>query len=455
VNRMRTAVVLFTRDLRVHDHPALATACANAERVVPLFVLDPALAGVSPNRDRFLAESLRDLRASLRRRGGDLVVRRGDPVAETLRVARTVGAEGIAVTGDVTRYAQRRQRRLRAEGERHRISVRVFAGNTIVAPGAVTPAGGGDHYRVFTPYLRAWHDAGWREELATPARITLPDAAVPVDGWASASTALDLLGTSPPGAVTGGEGAGRTALRSWLDRLADYERRRDDLATAGVTSGLSPYLRFGCLSPLSVARVALRDGSAGAQAFVRQLCWRDFYHQLTRAFPELGRSAYRRGAGEDWRDDPDALAAWAGGHTGVPVVDAAMRQLRAEGWLPNRARMITASFLCAHVGADWRAGAAEFHRWLLDGEVPSNCGNWQWTAGTGTDQNPYRRFNPVRQALRFDPDGAYVRRFVPELAGVPGPAVHQPWRLPAVRRAALRYPPPLDPRRGDAVWLRP
>jgi deoxyribodipyrimidine photo-lyase len=414
---MRTAVVLFTRDLRVHDNPALAAACANAEQVVPLFVLDPALGTLSPNRTRFLHQALADLRSSLRERGGDLVIRMGDPVAEAIEVARSVQAEGIGMAADVSAYARRREDGLRRECERHRIALRLFPGVTVVDPGAVRPGGGGSSYRVFSPYFRAWQGAAWRDEVATPERITLPQA--------------------------------RRRLATWLRHLGPYADLHDDMAADG-TSRLSPYLRFGCLSPLELANAAHEN-----EAFVRQLCWRDFYYQVAAAFPQLSVQPMRPAADTEWRDDKDALQHWQDGLTGVPIVDAGMRQLRAEGWMHNRARLITAAFLTKHLGLDWRPGVQWFFRWLLDGDVPNNSGNWQWVAGTGNDTRPYRRFNPIRQAERFDPSGVYVRRYVPELKAIEGVAVHQPWRLPADTRRGLDYPGPLESHRDEAVWLRP
>ncbi|HEX8629434.1 MAG TPA: deoxyribodipyrimidine photo-lyase [Catenuloplanes sp.] len=442
---MRTVVVLFTRDLRVHDHPALAAAAANAERVVPLFVLDPTLLGRSPNRDRFLHQCLADLRDALRARGADLLVRRGDPVAETIAVATGVGAEGVAVTGDVSRYARRRETRLRAECDQHRLSLRIFPGLSVVEPGVLRPGGGG-HYKVFSPYHRAWEATKWRDEVATPRRLTLPD------GVASGDLPDPPPGESPR-AAAGGEQVARRALRDWLDHLDGYAERHNDLPADG-TSRLSPYLRFGCLSPLVVAHLARERAGAGPAAFLRQLSWRDFYYQVALAFPQLSTNAYRTAGETRWRYDTDALHAWQDGDTGVPVVDAGMRQLHQEGWMHNRARLITASFLTKHLGLDWRDGVRWFSRWLLDGDVANNSGNWQWVAGTGNDTRPYRRFNPIRQAQRFDPDGAYVRRYVPELAELPGPEIHQPWRLPAQLRQRLPYPAPMESHRDEAVWLR-
>ena len=441
---MRTAIVLLTRDLRIRDNPALAAACANAERVVPLFVLDPDLTGRSANRTRFLHQALADLRDGLRGRGGDLVVRTGDPVAEAIRLARSVSAEGIGTAADVSTYARRRERRLREECDRHRIALRLFPGVTVVDPGSLRPGGGGAAYRVFSPYHRAWRAAQWRSEVAVPKRITLPDGVDP-------GHLPDIPAGESPDAAAGGETEARRRLRAWLRHIDPYEDLHDDLAADG-TSRLSPYLRFGCLSPLEVADAALTHQ---AEAFVRQLCWRDFYYQVALDFPRLSTRAYRPAGDHDWRDDPEALRHWQDGLTGVPVVDAGMRQLRAEGWMHNRARLITAAFLTKHLGIDWRHGVDWFFRWLLDGDVPNNSGNWQWVAGTGNDTRPYRRFNPIRQAQRFDPEGEYVRRYVPELKGVEGGAVHQPWRLPEAVRGGLDYPGPLESHRDEAVWLRP
>ena len=444
---MRTAIVLLTRDLRVGDNPALANACANAEHVVPLFVLDPGLQRLSANRVRFLHEALADLRRRLRSLGGDLVIRRGDPVAETITLARSVGAEGVAMAADVTAYARRRERRLQQECDTHRISLRLFPGTAILSPGAVRPGGGSDHYKVFTPYYRAWENAKWRAEVVTPGRISLPP-----------DVEVGELPAPPPGdspaAATGGETEGRRRVTAWLDQLGPYDNLHDDLAADG-TSRLSPYLRFGCVSPLALANAARTKDGGGPAAFVRQLAWRDFYYQVAYAFPKLSTEAYRTTNDTNWRTDPEALRHWQDGLTGVPVVDAGMRQLQAEGWMHNRARLITAAFLTKHLGIDWRAGVQWFFRWLLDGDVPNNSGNWQWTAGTGNDTKPYRRFNPIRQAERFDPDGVYVRRYVPELRSIEGKAVHQPWRLPDGLRQSLGYPGPLESHRDEAVWLRP
>jgi deoxyribodipyrimidine photo-lyase len=435
---MSARIALFTRDLRIHDNPLLS----GAGEVVPLFVLDPRLRDLSANRQRFLHQSLADLRTSLRERGADLVIREGDPVAETVKLAREVDASTITMAGDVTDYAQRRERRLRDE----RFQVEIVPGVTVLPPGAVRPGGGGNSYRVFTPYFKSWEKAAWRKVTATPDTITMP-----------AGIAPGILPKTPDGespeAIAGGETEARLRLRDWLKSLPQYGDEHDDMA-ADNTSRLSAYLRFGCLSPLELAVAAKSDDSPGAQAYLRQLCWRDFYYQVTAAFPRISTQAMRPAADQNWRYDDDALQHWKDGLTGVPIVDAGMRQLRAEGWMHNRARLITAAFLTKHLGIDWRPGLQWFFRWLLDGDVPNNSGNWQWTAGTGNDTRPYRRFNPIRQAQRFDAEGVYVRRYVPELKNVAGVAVHQPWRLPEPVRRGLDYPGPLESHRDEAVWLR-
>ncbi|BCJ43782.1 deoxyribodipyrimidine photo-lyase [Actinoplanes ianthinogenes] len=430
---MGARIALLTRDLRIHDNPLLS----GDGEIVPLFVLDPRLAGLSANRQRFLHQCLADLRNTLRERGGDLVIREGDPVAETVRLAREVDATEVWVAGDVTDYAQRRERRLREA----RLDLTVTPGVTVLPAGAVRPGGGGDSYRVFTPYWKAWEKTRWRVPAATPRKIAMPDSI-------AAGTLPELPAGDSPDAIPGGETEARRRLRSWMREISRYDDEHDDLA-ADNTSRLSAYLRFGCLSPLELALAAKADDSPGAQAYLRQLAWRDFYYQVTAAFPKISTEAMRPKADTGWRYDEDAFQHWQDGLTGVPVVDAGMRQLRAEGWMHNRARLITAAFLTKHLGIDWRLGLQWFFRWLIDGDVPNNSGNWQWTAGTGNDTRPYRKFNPIRQAQRFDPQGDYVRRYVPELKGVDGVAVHQPWRLPG-----LDYPGPLESHRDEAVWLR-
>jgi deoxyribodipyrimidine photo-lyase len=414
------AVVLFTRDLRAHDHPALAAAARAHAELVPLFVLDDRLLR-STNRVAFLLDALADLRARL---GGALVVRRG----RAEEVVAGLEPAAVYLTSDTGPFGRARERALRAVAPVH-----AFPGTGVVEPGAVTPAGG-DHYRVFTPYWRAWRGAERRSLEAPVEAARLPDG---IDPGALPSLGELGLGEPSPELPLGGETEGRRRVERFLeDGLASYGERRDLLAVDG-TSQLSPYLRFGCISPLELANATERP-----EDFLRQLCWRDFSLQLRAAFPRLSCDDYRP-RGRTWRHDADAFDAWRTGRTGVPVVDAGMRQLRREGWMHNRARLLTASFLVKRLGIDWRLGLAHFDELLVDGDPASNAANWQWVAGTGTDPRPNRVFNPIRQARRFDPDGDYVRRFVPELGGLDARDVHEPWRLGRAALAELGYPPPL------------
>ncbi|WJV44115.1 cryptochrome/photolyase family protein [Streptomyces flavofungini] len=440
---MTVAVVLFTSDLRLHDHPPLRAALAAADEVVPLFVRDPAVhaAGFdAPNRSAFLADCLTDLDRALRERGGRLVVR-GGPVAEVVsRVVTECGASEVHMAAGVTTHAHRRERRLRDALATCGAALHLHdAVITAVAPGALTPAGK-DHYAVFTPYLRRWSQELLRQVLPAPRAVRVPDE---VHGERLPSR--DGLSGLSPDLPDGGETAGRARLSRWTrSSLAGYEDGHDDLA-GDTTSRLSPYLHFGALSPVEVVQRARAHGGAGAEAFVRQVCWRDFHHQVLAARPDASVQEYR-GHRDRWRTEANAaddIAAWREGRTGYPVVDAAMRQLAHEGWMHNRGRLLAAGFLTKTLYVDWRIGARHFLRLLVDGDIANNQLNWQWVAGTGTDTRPHRVLNPVRQGLRFDPTGAYVRRWVPELKNVDERLVHEPWRLPRAERAALDYPDPL------------
>lgn len=431
-----TALVVFTRDLRVDDHPALARATREAERVVPLFVFDDAILGSAynrPNRTGFLLESLRDLDRALQKLGGGLVVRRGDWATEVAELVRGVDATAVHVSDDVSGYAATRLERLARSVP---VAVQRAPGITVVPPGELVPGGEGDHYKVFTPYYRRWLEARRRHVEPAPERVLLPDG---VDRGELPALADLVDGERAPEVAPGGARAGHERLEHWLDSgLRGYADHHDDLP-ADATSRLSPYLHFGCLSPLEVLRAAALHQGEGPDAFVRQLCWRDFYAQILAARPAAAWADYVD-RGDRWRDDPEAVEAWKDGRTGYPVVDAAMRQLRVEGFVHNRARMVVASFLTKDLYVDWRVGARHFLDHLVDGDLAQNNLNWQWVAGTGTDTNPHRVFNPTVQGQRFDPDGDYVRRYVPELRAVKDGSVHDP--DPKVRRA-YAYPDPI------------
>jgi deoxyribodipyrimidine photo-lyase len=426
------AVVVFTRDLRVRDHPALRAAAAGDGPVVPLFVIDDAVLGAAhgcANRAGFLVESLADLDRSLQDRGAGLVVRRGDWVHEVAAVAKACGAGEVHVSEDVSGYARKRLDRLAGALD---VEVHRHPGITVVPPEDVMS---GEHeYKVFTPYFRKWKAAGWRAPVAAPRSLALPRGLE----RGSIPDAADLVrGERSPDVVPGGETEGLARLRRWAaSSLARYDDHHDDLP-GDDTSRISAYLHLGCLSPLEVAS-KLGDREGGGP-FVRQVCWRDFYHQVLAARPDAAYRDYRPG-NRSWHHDDEALEAWKAGRTGYPIVDAGMRQLQREGWMHNRARLVTASFLTKDLYLDWRAGAAHFMDWLVDGDLANNQMNWQWVAGTGNDTNAYRIFNPLRQAERFDPAGDYVRRYVDELADLDARSIHSP---SSEQRAERDYPEPI------------
>jgi deoxyribodipyrimidine photo-lyase len=442
-----TRIVVFTRDLRVHDNPVLAAAAAGADAVLPVFVRDDRIAanGFSGEpRQRFLDAGLADLDRALRGLGAALVIRHGDLATEVARLADRYDAESVHIAADVSGFSTHRRQRLRRAlaGTRSEL-VEHQAVTTIQPAGAITP-NGSDHFSVFTPYYRHWLQVPRRPSVPSPDRLRLPAGAdngrVPesgaVYGW------------------LGGETEARTRANAWFaDGLARYEERHDDLA-ADATSHLSPYLHLGHLSPSELATKAAERPSPGSTAFLRQLAWRDFHAQVLAARPGAAWQDYRP-RGDRWSGPDSALDAWRAGTTGFPLVDAGMRQLAAIGWMHNRARLVVGSFLTKTLYLDWRLGARHFLDHLVDGDLANNNLNWQWVAGTGTDTRPSRVLNPVRQAERYDPDGAYIRRWVPELADLSDAAdVHQPWRLPAARRRALGYPDPVvDLAEGRARFL--
>ena len=422
-----TSVVLFTRDLRVADHPALAAACADAEQVVPLFVLDPALLDTSANRSRFLLECLHDLDASLTRMGGRLIIREGAVVAEALRTAVEAGVTHIHMIRDVSAFARRRQERLAAGCQSNGIALHLHPGAEVVAPGTVVPIGK-PAYKVFTPYHRAWLAAADTDLAPAPRVIRLPQGINP-----GRLPAASSIRAESPDLPRGGEKVGRRRLHRFLgSELASYGDSRDRVDLEG-TARLSPYLRFGCVSPREL--FARADDLPGAEPFLRQLAWRDFFRQ---------QEAADGNAGPDARCPQhklDLLDAWQRGMTGVPFVDAGMRQLRREGWMHNRARLVTSSFLHRRLGVPWQEGARYFDRLLVDGDPAVDVGNWRWSAET-SDPRRALPLNPIRQARRYDPQGDYVRRYVQELKDTDTRRIFEPWKAPELLKRT-GYPAPI------------
>ncbi|OBG40662.1 deoxyribodipyrimidine photo-lyase [Mycobacterium sp. E3198] len=402
----------FRRDLRLHDHPALAAAARDDGDVLACFVVDPRLEASSGRRRlQFLGDSLRRLRDDL---DGRLLVTRGRPEVQIPRIATEIGASAVHVSEDFAPYGMRRDERVRAALD----SVRLVATGSpyLVSPGRVVKKDGSP-YRVFTPFLRAWREVGWRAPAKSgaavarwldPARLAIPRCEIPDPG-----AALD---------VTAGEAAARKQWKAFVDNaLHRYSDERDRPDVAG-TSRMSAHLKFGSIHPRTLA-ADLDLRGAGAQAFLRELAFRDFYADVLHHWPASAWHNWNNQFdGIQTDEGPEAerrLQAWKAGQTGFPFVDAGMRQLHQTGFMHNRVRMIVASFLVKDLHLPWQWGAAWFLDQLVDGDMANNQHGWQWCAGSGTDAAPYFRvFNPVTQGARFDPSGDYIRRWVPELRAV-------------------------------------
>ena len=474
------ALVWFRRDLRVHDHPALCAALASRGQVVPVFCLDDRLLHgrhASGPRTAFLLECLSDLDRQLAERGARLVIRHGPPERELPALAGETGAREIHLSRDPGPYEAIRGRRVRAALEQAGVTGHAHPGVSVVNDVRAIRTGQGRPYTVFTPFYRNWERVSRRPVLDPPKRIDMPAKTRPGRVPSLASLGLEQEVAQP---APGGERAGLTRLAEFLDgAVADYDSGRDQAGTDG-SSRLSPYLRFGCLSPRAVedqlpggvgavatgeAKGPSAEGPAtggpsgegsaagGSAALRRQLCWRDFYQHVLVHHPDNAQQEFQlryRGT-LAWTGGDEEFTAWTEGRTGFPLVDAGMRQLRREGWMHNRVRLMVGSFLTKDLGIDWRRGEDWFMRLLLDGDQASNNGNWQWIASVGVDPQPaFRRiYNPSLQQERFDPGGRYVRRYVPELARVPDKYLAEPWRMPEdeQERAGCRigqdYPGPI------------
>jgi deoxyribodipyrimidine photo-lyase len=407
-------VLWFRRDLRLTDHPALLAAVdeARATRgsVLPLFVVDPGLmASGGPNRRAYLARTLAALDRSL---DGSLTLRWGRPEDVVPAVVEETGASVVFATGDCAPYGRRRDGRVAVTLADAGRQLRLVGSPYAVAPGRVV-SGQGSPYKVFTPFRRGWAAHGWPEPSGRPVGVR----------WERGTSDLALDDLEPElGTVTAVlPAAGEEAAAELVDRFLsgpvdayDDDRNRPDRPG---TSRLSPHLRFGTIHPRQI--LARTPPGRSGEVFRSELAWREFYADVLWHRPESAwESLAPTGAYLRWDTGPEADArfqAWVEGRTGYPLVDAGMRQLQAEGWMHNRVRMLTASFLVKDLHIAWQRGAALFMDLLIDGDLASNNHGWQWVAGTGTDAAPfYRIFSPDRQAERFDPTGAYVTRYVPE-----------------------------------------
>jgi deoxyribodipyrimidine photo-lyase len=425
------AAVWFRRDLRLGDNPAWSSATRSGDEVVPVFVLDPQLWNrASTPRRAMLAGHLRALDEDLAERGGRLHVVEGEPATALPELVVRLDVDTVHWNADYTPYARRRDSAVAS-------SVRSVThhGQLVHAPGSILTKAGG-RYRVFTPFHRRWAemDIDPTPPAGTAKLSSDPGTGVPETG---------------PAPLPAGEAAALDRLESFDQRVDEYveERDRPDLDT---TSRLSIDLKWGTIGPRTIID-RLGTHTAGRAAFIRQLAWRDFYADLLDSAPESIDAALRpEYRAIHWDDDPRDIEAWKSGRTGYPIVDAGMRQLLSEGWMHNRVRMIVASFLVKDLLVDWRLGERHFRHHLLDVDVASNVGNWQWAAGTGADAAPYFRiFNPVSQSKKFDPAGQYIRRWVPELSDLGNDDIHEPWLSGPLDLAAAgvvlgdNYPEPI------------
>ncbi len=442
---MQPVILWLRRDLRLRDNTALQAALDSGTPIMPLFIFDPMLLQgerFSAARLKFMLAGLEALAADLRAMGRNLLVRHGDPLTVLVDLVSTTNAAALYFNRDYSPYAIKRDSGLAAT-----LGIPVYAYDDALLhpPDAVLKADG-DPYVVYTPFKRAWlalpkpdvlhydltaehfHDL---RDLDQPPIPSLRDLGVndtidvPPAGASSAQDRLDAFMSA--GVYTYVDQRNQLTINPFTD------------ANAG-TSALSPYFRFGMISPRQAYAAAMSaksraDNAAHAQSvdvWISEIAWREFYMHILNHFPHVLKRSFRPEYDQvEWHKDADDLAAWQAGQTGYPVVDAAMRQLLTIGWMHNRARMIVASFLTKDLLIYWRAGDLHFMRHLIDGDPAANNGGWQWSAGTGTDAQPYFRiFNPVSQSEQFDPTGAYIRHFVPELRDVPDEYIHAPWTMP-------------------------
>jgi deoxyribodipyrimidine photo-lyase len=444
------ALVWFRRDLRDQDHAALAAALAEARQVYCAFVFDTEILEALPTRcDRrvhFIHASLLELDTALRARGGGLIVRHGRAADKSPALARELGVVAVFANRDYEPAAKARDARvaeqLQADGIAFRSSKdqAIFDGDEVLTQA-------GKPFSVFTPYKNAWLK-----------RLTATDcAAWPSGGHLAATDLAGIPGLAQIGfaetdlAELGIQPGVSGARALWQDfagqRIGDYANRRDFPAIKGV-SYLSVHLRFGTLPIRELVRHAL---AVKADAWLNELIWRDFYFMILDHYPQVVGHAFKpEYEAVRWADRPDAFAAWCAGHTGYPLVDAAMRQLNHCGWMHNRLRMVAASFLTKDLGIDWRLGERYFAEQLNDFDLSANNGGWQWAASTGCDAQPYFRiFNPVTQSEKFDPEGKFIRRYVPELASLPTKKIHAPWQMSRTEQESLGvvigrdYPAPI------------
>jgi len=446
---MSTGIWWIRRDLRLDDNPALQDAINHHDRLLPLYILDPViLSHPAEMRKAFLFEGLRRLDTQLIKHGSRLIILSGEPRQVLEQVLQSTRAESIYAEADYSPYARKRDHDIAQI-----LPLWLVHALTVFPPGLIQKSNGCP-YTVYTHFNRAWNALPLPASCCPENHINLP----PLPEFLPDNSDLPVTSirhiTLEPG-----EKAAFDHLQHFLaGPIYVYKNKRDLLAEEG-TSMLSAYLRFGMISIRSVvqeARYAIENAPddvsrINAQTWLNQLIWREFYYSILHFFPGVLKTSFRKDLRLiQWRHAPQDLEAWKQGKTGYPVVDAGMRQLRQTGWMHNRARMITASFLVKDLLLNWQDGEAWFMETLLDGDPALNSGGWQWTAGVGTDAAPYFRiFNPTLQSQKYDPSGAYIRRWVPELNRVPDKYIHTPWQMPEdIQKQAgcilgVNYPRPI------------
>jgi deoxyribodipyrimidine photo-lyase len=443
-----TALFWFRRDLRDEDNAGLHYALTSARRVHCAFVFDREILDSLPDRtDRrvtFIWDSVHGLREALRARGGDLLVLHGRARDEIPALARRLGAGAVFTNEDYEPAARARDdavdRALSADGivlHRAKDTV-VFARDELLTQS-------GRPFVVFTPYKRAWL-ARVDDYFLKAYPVARHAGALAPPGFERDLPSLEAMGFSRAGLrVTPGMAGARALLDDFVARMADYQAARDYPAVKGV-SYLSAHNRFGTVSIRELARIARAQGGEGAATWLSELIWRDFYFQVLWHHPHAATGSFKPPYDAiRWPGTDEHFAAWCEGRTGFPLVDAAMRQINATGYMHNRLRMVVASFLAKDLLVDWRRGEKYFADHLLDFDLAANNGGWQWAASTGCDAQPYFRiFNPVSQSERFDPKGAFIRRYVPELAKVPERWIHAPWTMPPLEQQAAGFVPGRD-----------